>query len=221
MNNKQIILIIILIIGVYIFLSAKPKEMGGEIEITEIPDSVKPEAIFNIQGTFIPNTDGKYLLEAGPTLCLGGTCKGVVFDRAALITASNSACDGNVHYSGIFKEMNKGEKYSFSFNLKSSDILGEYEYQVYAYDKCEKDGGVLLSSSEVKKVLISTSAREQENLFGNKEGTINNIVGGTGNFFSSLGTTWDNMGNYTKSIVGGMALIFITVLLVFKEPRKR
>jgi len=220
MENKTIILIAILVIGVLIFLRAKPKEMGGEIEITEIPDSVKPDSIFNIQGTFIPSADGYYLLEAGPVLCPGG-CQGNVFDRAALITADKSACDGNVHYSGIFQEMNKGEKYSFSFNLKSSDILGEYEYKVYAYDKCEKDGGILLSSSEVKKVLVSTSAREQENLFGNKEGTINGLYEGTGNFLSLLGTTWNNMGKYTKSIVGGMALIFITVLLVFKEPRKR
>jgi len=157
MENKTIILIAILVIGVFIFLRANPKAMGGEIEITEIPNLVKPESIFNIQGTFVPDESGHYLLEAGPTLCPNG-CKGNVFDRAALITASNSACDGNVHYSGVFKEMNKGEKYSFSFNLKSSDILGEYEYKVYAYDKCEKDGGILLSSSEVKKVLISTSA---------------------------------------------------------------
>jgi len=220
MENKSIILIAILVIGVFIFLRAQPKDMGGEIEITEIPNSVKPDSIFNIQGTFIPDVDGKYLLEAGPVLCPGG-CQGNVFDRAALITASNSACDGNVHYSGVFKEMNKGEKYSFSFNLKSSDILGDYEYKVYAYDKCFSDGGVLLSSSEVKKVLVTTSAREYENLFGNKEGTVNGLYEGTGNFLSSIGSTWENMGNYTKSIVGGMAMIFLIVLVVFKEPRGR
>jgi len=219
MENKSIILIAILVIGFYLFLNAKPKDMGGEIEITEIPMEVKPESIFNIQGTFVPSESGFYLLEVGPVQCPNG-CQGNVFDRAALITADKSACDGNVHYSGIFKEMNKGEKYIFSFNLKSSDILGEYEYKVYAYDKCEADGGVLLSSSEVKKVTVATSAREQENLFGNKEGTINNLIGGTGNFLTSLGTTWSNMGGYTKSIVGGMALIFITILLVFKEPRR-
>ena len=221
METKQIVLIVILVIGVYLFMNAQPKEgMGGEIEITEIPQEVKPTTIFNVQGYFIPDVTATYLLEAGPVLCPGGTCEGVVFNRAALITADKSACDGNVHYSGIFKEMNKGEKYTFSFNLKSSDILGEYSYKVYAYDKCEADGGVLLSSSQAKKVTVATSAREQENLFGNKEGTINNLYEGTGNFLTSLGTTWENMGNYTKSIVGGMALIFLTVLIVFREPKR-
>jgi len=219
-KNKQIVLIVIALVGIYLFLNAKPKDMGGEITITQIPLEVKPETIFNIQGYFVPSESGFYLLEAGPVSCPGGTCQGVVFDRGALITADKSACDGNVHYSGIFKEMTKGEKYQFSFNLESSDILGEYSYEVYAYDKCEKDGGVLLDHSGTKKVVVASGARGQEIMFGNKEGTINDFYEGTGNFLTSLGTTWKNMNEYTRFLVGALGIIFLITLIIFKEPRK-
>jgi len=220
MENKQIALIVIVLVGIYLFLNAKPKEeLGGEITITQIPMEVKPDVVFNIQGHFTPDANGYYLLEAGPVVCPNG-CEGNVFQRAALITADKSACDGNVHYSGIFKEMEKGQKYMFSFNLKSSDILGEYSYQVYAYDKCEKDGGVLLDHSETKKVVVTNGAREQEVMFGNKEGTINDFYEGTGNFLTSLGTTWKNMNEYTRFLVGAMGIILLVVLVVFKEPKK-
>jgi len=218
-KNKQIVLIIVALVGIYLFLNAKPKDMGGEIVITQIPQEVKPSTIFNIQGYFVPSESGFYLLEAGPVQC-PGECRGNVFDRAALITADKSACDGNVHYSGIFKEMTKGEKYTFSFNLKSSDIVGEYSYQSYVYNKCEKDGGVLLDHSETKKVTIVEGAREQEIMFGNKEGTINDFYEGTGNFLTSLGTTWKNMNEYTRFLVGALGIIFLVTLIIFKEPRK-
>ena len=119
------------------------------------------------------------------------------------------------------KEMKKGEKYTFSFNLKSSDILGEYTYKVYAYDKCEANGGVMLTGSEVKIVTVINSASNQELVLGNKEGTINNLYEGTGNFLSSLGTTWNNMNEYTQFLLGGIGIILLITMILFKEPRVR
>jgi len=219
--ERNTILIGIVIIGILMFLNAGLKDnLGGEIKITDIPLEVKPNTIFNIQGYFIPDVDGKYLLEAGPVLCLGGTCQGNVYDRAALITADKSACDGNVHYSGVFEDLKKGEKYIFSLNLESSDILGEYTYQAYVYDKCEANGGVMLSGSERKIIKVNNHARAVEIINGNREGTINDAFDKVANFWDSIVSSWENTHSYIRFILGGLFLIFCTVFVTFPPEKK-
>ena len=58
-------------------------------------------------------------------------------------------------------------------------------------------------------------------MFGNKEGTINDIIGGAGGFFESLGSTWKNMNEYTRFLLGGVGIILLLTLVVFKEPRRK
>ena len=70
-------------------------------------------------------------------------------------------------------------------------------------------------------IYLFLNAKPNEVTSGNREGDINTFYEGTGNFLTSLGTTWQNMNEYTRFLVGGMGLIFLTILLVFKEPRVR
>lgn len=224
--NKTILLLLILAIGVFLFINAKPKaEMGGVVTITDIPTEVRPSVPFTIKGTFTPSADGVYLLEAGPVKCPNG-CAGNVFELTTptmsiapgVLMADDSACDGNVHFSGVFQEMKKGVTYPYSFNLRSSRIEGDYEYAVYAYDKCGKDGGVELTTSGRKPITVSSDAPATEvDWSGNREGSVSDSFV---TFYDTALATWKNMDSNIQFLLGGIMVMFVIILFAFQPPKR-
>lgn len=224
LSSYQTILLIVLVIAAGYVIISNPRDteyMGGTFNITEIPTAVLPDTTFNVKGTFTPSKTGTYLIEVGPIKCPDG-CDGNVFNRKATLTASASACDGNLHFSGLFEEMEKDEVYDFSFNVKSSDIIGEYTYQVYAYDKCSKDGGKELAASEQRIINVRDSVPESDvDEYGHQAGLINDVsFDGFTKTWSSITAWWNDCDEYVKFIVGALGIMIIVVLFGFQTPKK-